>query len=83
MFSGTLLHGGGGDRRGGYGGNAPTTFDRNLPSLTETKNKFVINVERGEEEKKQRAFKAILNKLTFENFEKLLEKAGPRHSPHA
>ncbi len=36
-----------------------------------------------EEERKQKEFKGILNKLTPDNFEKLLQKVGSMHSAFA
>jgi translation initiation factor 4G len=47
-----------------------------LPQLVQTENKFVAidKSKWDEEEKKQRSFKGILNKLTPENFDKLLDK---------
>ena len=71
-----------GGRRGGRGGfrnyGAPVSnrADPRLPALMQIENKFV-GIDKSaldEEEKKQRSFKSILNKLTPQNFEKLLEK---------
>ena len=73
-----------GDGRGGRGGGgfrnygAPVSnrADPRLPQLVQTENKFVA-IDKSTwdaEEKKQRGFKGILNKLTPESFEKLLEK---------
>jgi translation initiation factor 4G len=45
-----------------------------LPKLHKTDNKYVIGEVDDEEEKRQRSFKGILNKLTPDNFDKLLEK---------
>ena len=69
----------GGGRRGGFGNyGAPVNnrHDPRLPQLQQTENKFVAidKTKLDEEEKKQRAFKSILNKLTPQNFEKLLEQ---------
>ena len=69
----------GGGRRGGFGNyGAPVNnrHDPRLPQLQQTENKFVAidKSKLDEEEKKQRAFKSILNKLTPQNFEKLLEQ---------
>ena len=68
----------GGNRRdGGYGNNnqyrgpPPGVV---LPELHKTENVYVIGKVQDEEEKKQREFKSLLNKLTPENFGKLLEK---------
>jgi len=66
-----------GDRRGGGGGYNQSQYRipaGELPKLHKTDNKYVIGVVDDEEEKRQRAFKAILNKLTPDNFQKLLEK---------
>ena len=70
---------GGRGRRGGFGNyGAPVNnrHDPRLPQLQQTENKFLaIDKTKIEgEEKKQRAFKSILNKLTPQNFEKLLEQ---------
>lgn len=65
-----------GDRRGG-GGYNQTQYRipaGELPKLHKTDKKYVIGTIDDEEEKRQRSFKAILNKLTPDNFEKLLEK---------
>ena len=74
----------GGNGRGGRGGGgfrnygAPVSnrADPRLPALQQIENKFVAidKSKMDEEERKQRAFKSILNKLTPQNFEKLLEK---------
>ena len=66
--------GGGGFRN--YGAPVSNRADPRLPQLVQTENKFVAidKSAMDEEEKKQRAFKGILNKLTPENFDKLLEK---------
>ena len=45
-----------------------------MPELHKTENVYVIGKVQDEEEKKQREFKSLLNKLTPENFGKLLEK---------
>jgi len=66
--------GGGGFRN--YGAPVSNRADPRLPQLVQTENKFVA-IDKSAwdaEEKKQRAFKGILNKLTPENFDKLLEK---------
>ena len=66
--------GGGGFRN--YGAPVSNRADPRLPQLVQTENKFVAidKSAMDAEEKKQRAFKGILNKLTPENFDKLLEK---------
>ena len=64
-----------GDRRGGgYNQSQYRIPPGELPKLHKTDKKYVIGVVDDEEQKRQRAFKAILNKLTPDNFEKLLEK---------
>lgn len=63
-----------GDRRGGYNQSQYRIPAGDLPKLHKTENKYVIGTVDDEEEKRQRSFKAILNKLTPDNFEKLLEK---------
>ena len=65
-----------GDRRGGGGYNQSQYRipAGELPKLHKTDNKYVIGTVDDEEQKRQRSFKAILNKLTPDNFEKLLEK---------
>ena len=66
--------GGGGFRN--YGAPVSNRADPRLPALQQIENKFVAidKSKMDEEERKQRAFKSILNKLTPQNFEKLLEK---------
>ena len=68
-----------GGRGGGfrnYGAPVSNRADPRLPQLVQTENKFVAidKSKWDEEEKKQRSFKGILNKLTPENFDKLLDK---------
>ncbi|CAG9459982.1 unnamed protein product [Pedinophyceae sp. YPF-701] len=49
----------------------------NMPALHKTGNRYVIGQVSGddpEEEKRQKTFKSLLNKLTPDNFEKLLDK---------
>ena len=71
----------GGNRRGGFGGYGQPVSNRHDPRLPalqqidESKKFTRLNKEvLDEEERKQRSFKSILNKLTPQNFEKLLEK---------
>lgn len=45
-----------------------------MPDLHKSDNVYIIGKVQDEEEKKQREFKSLLNKLTPENFGKLLEK---------
>ena len=59
---------------GGYNQSQYRIPAGELPKLHKTDNKYVIGTVDDEEEKRQRSFKAILNKLTPDNFEKLLEK---------
>jgi len=63
-------------RRGGVGYNQSQYRipAGELPKLHKTDNKYVIGEVDDEEQKRQRSFKGILNKLTPDNFEKLLEK---------
>ena len=47
---------------------------QNLPALHKAEHKYVINAVDDEDEKKQRELKGILNKLTPQNFEKMLKQ---------
>ena len=64
--------GGRGGQGGPRGGSSSTTLHR-------TGNRYVAGQSQSEdpdEEKKQRTFKGILNKLTIDNFEKLSAQVG-------
>lgn len=65
---------GGGRGRGGRGYNANFSM-HNLPELHRSENRYVVGKSRTddpEEEKRQKQVKSILNKLTPDNFSKLL-----------
>lgn len=61
----------------GYSMTRSGSASGNMPALHKTENKYVAGktiTDDPDEEKKQRQFKAILNKLTVDNFERLSEQ---------